>query len=98
MYDLTNLVKVATCYKNLKDTLLDVLITNKPNRFQKTIVCETDWSDWHMLLGITIRSNFIKPPPKAVKYRTYKNFNETVFLNELDQKPIQGDLHRSDYP
>ena len=35
MYDLTNLVKVPTCYKNLKGTLLDVLLTNKPNSFQK---------------------------------------------------------------
>ena len=38
MYDLTNLVKVPTCYKNLKGTLLDVLLTNKPNSFQKPIV------------------------------------------------------------
>ena len=44
MYDLTNLVKVPTCYKNLRDTLLDVLLTNKPNSFQKTMVCETGQS------------------------------------------------------
>ena len=37
-YNMTNLVKVLTCYKNLKGILLDVLLTNKPNSFQKTIV------------------------------------------------------------
>ena len=33
MHDLTNLVKVLTHYKNVKGTLLDVLLTNKPNNF-----------------------------------------------------------------
>ena len=98
MYDLTNLVKVPACYKNLKGTLLDVLITNRPNSFQKTIVCETCLCDCHMLISITLRSTFIKLPPKTVKYKSYKNFNETIFLHELDQKLIQGDLCRSDDP
>ena len=98
MYDLKNIVKVPTCYKNLKGTLLDVLLTNKPNSFQKTIVCETGLSDCHMLIATTLRSTFLKLPPKTVKYSSYKNFNETVFLHELDQKLIQGDLYRSDDP
>ena len=98
MYHLTNLVKVPACCKNLKGTLLDVLLINKPNSFQKTIVCETGLSDCHMLIAATLRSTFIKLPPKTVKYRSYKNFNETVFLHELDQIFIQGDLHRSDDP
>ena len=51
-----------------------------------------------MLIATTLRSTFIKLSPKAVKYRSYKNFNETVFLHELDQKLIQGDLYRSDDP
>ena len=80
IYDLTNLVKVPTCYKNLNGTLLDVLLTNKPNNFQQTIVCETGLSDYHMLIATTLRSTFIKLPPKTAKYRSYKNFSETVFF------------------
>ena len=91
-------MKASTSYKNLNGTLLDVLLTNKPNNFQQTIVCETGLSDCHMLIATTLRSTFIKLSPKAVKYRSYKNFNETVFLHELDQKLIQGDLYRSDDP
>ena len=34
MYDLKNIVKVPTCYKNLKGTLLDVLLTNKLTKKQ----------------------------------------------------------------
>ena len=33
-----------------------------------------------------------------MKYRSYKNINETGFLHELDQKLIQGDLYRSEDP
>ena len=46
-----------------------------------------------MLIATTLRSTFIKLPPKTVKYRSYKNLSEIVFLHELDQKLIQGDLY-----
>ena len=82
MYNLTNLVKVPTCCTNLKSTLLDVLLTNRPNSFPKTIICETGLGDCHMLIVTTLRSTFIKLPLKTVKYRSYKHFNETVFLHE----------------
>ena len=49
-----------------------------------------------MLIGTTLKSTFIKVPPKTVKYSSCKNFNETVFLHELDHKLIQEDLYRSD--
>ena len=58
MHDLTNLAKVLTCYKNLKGTLLDVLLRNRPNSFQKTIVCETGLNDYHMLIVTTLKSSF----------------------------------------
>ena len=51
-----------------------------------------------MLIATTLRSTFIKLPPKTVKYWSYKNFNEIVSLHELGQKLIQGDWYRSDDP
>ena len=81
MYDQTNLVKVATCYKNLKGNLLDVFL---------------NLTNCRMLKSATLRPTFIRLAPKTVKYRSYKNFNETVCLHELDQKLIHGGLHRSD--
>ena len=49
-----------------------------------------------MLIATTLRSTFIKLPPKTVKYKSYKNFNETVFLQKFEQKLIQGDFYSSD--
>ena len=54
--------------------------------FKKTVVCETGLRDFHMLIATAIRSIFKKLFPKTVKYRSYKNFNETVFLQKFRSK------------
>ena len=92
-YNISNLVKLATCFTSSKGTLLDVLLTNKPKSFQKTFVCETGLSDCHKLVATIFRSTFIKLPPKVVKYRSYKNFDENKFCHDLDQIPIKGDIY-----
>ena len=89
---ISNLVKSATCFKSSKGTLLDVLLTNKPKSFQKTFVCETGLSDCHKLVATIFRSTFIKLPPKVVKYRSYKNFDENQFCRDLDQILIEGNI------
>ena len=40
-FALTNLVKDKTCFKNKVGTLLDVILTNRPNSFRKTVTTET---------------------------------------------------------
>ena len=91
-YNLSNLVKSATCFKSSKSTLLDVLLTNKPKSFQKTFVCETGLIDYHKLVATIFRSTCIKLPPKVVKYRSYKNFDENKFCHDPDQILIKGDI------
>ena len=83
--NISNLVKSTICFKSSKDTLLDVLLTNKPKSFQKTFVCETGLSDCHKLVATIFRSALIKLPLKVVKYRSYKNFDENKFCYDLDQ-------------
>ena len=97
-YNLSNLVKSATCFKSSKGTLLDMLLTNKPKSFQKTFVCETGLSDCHKLVATIFRSIFIKLHPKVVKYISYKNFDENKFCRDLDQILIKGDLYKTNDP
>ena len=97
-YNLSNLVKSATCFKSSKGTLLDVLLTNKPKSFQKTFVCKTGLSDCHKLVAMIFRTTFIKLPPKVVKYRSYKNFDENKFCRDLDQILIKGDVNKAKDP
>ena len=95
-FTLTNLVKDKTCFKNKDGTLLDVLLTNKPNSFQKSVTTETGLSDCHKLVSTVFRSTFIKLPPKTIKYRSYKTYDKQNFLHELDQRLIQGDIYKTD--
>ena len=78
-FALTNLVKDKTCFKNKDRILLDVLLTNKPNSFQKCVTTETGLSDCHKLVSTVFRSTFIKRPPKTIKYRSYKTYDKQIF-------------------
>ena len=80
----------------MQGTLLDVILTNKPNCFQKTSAFETGLSDFHKLVVTIFRSTFKKLPPRIIKYRSYKNFNEKNFVYELDQQLIQGDVYKTE--
>ena len=43
-YNLTNLIKQPTCFKNLeKPSCIDLLLTNRPKSFQTTCFIETDY-------------------------------------------------------
>ena len=95
-FALTNIVKEKTCFKNTNGSLLDLILTNRPNCFQKTFVTETGLSDCHKLVTTIFRSTFQKLPPKTIKYRSYKLFNKQNFIHELDQKLIQGDIYKTD--
>ena len=89
-------MKDKNCFKNKDGTLLDVLLTNKPNSFQKSVTTETGLSDCHKLVSTVFRSTFIKFPPKTIKYRSYKTYDKQNFLHELDQRLIQGDIYKTD--
>ena len=73
-----------------------VLLTNRPNCFQNTVISETGLSDFHKLVITIFRSTFIKFPPKSIRQRSYKSFNKQNFVHELDQKLIKGDIYKTD--
>ena len=97
-YNLSKLVKSATCFKSSKGTLLDVLLTNKPKGFRKTFACETGLSDCQKLVATTCTLIFIKLPPKVVKYTSYKNVDENRFCRDLDQILIKGGIYKAKDP
>ena len=83
-YNLENLVKEPTCFKNPNNpSCIDLILTNKKQRFIHTQVIETGISDHHKLTVTMMRMYFKKAKPKIVTYRCYKNFNEENFRMEL---------------
>ena len=92
---MTNIINGKTCFKAQKGTSIDVLLTNRPRSFHKTDIFETGFSDHHKLILSVFRSYFIRIPPKTTEYRNYKNFNETVFLHDLDQELLKGEMNKN---
>ena len=67
--DSTSLVDQPTCYKKPdKLTCIDLIFTNRPNYFQKTIF-EIGLSDFHMMVVTELEKGFQKLKPPILVYR-----------------------------
>ena len=83
-YNLNNLIKEPTCYKNLlHPSSIDVILTNKMRRFQSSKTVETGLSDHHKMTVTVLRMFVKKKPPVCLKYRDYKNYDTLLFHNQL---------------
>ena len=82
-YDLHNLVTSATCFKCVKGTLIDVCFVSKPLRFKSTLNLDCWLSDFHNFICITTKLNMPRRSPNVIKYRSYKNFDESKFNYDL---------------
>ena len=49
MFNLTNLVDTETCVTNSHESTIDLILTNKPNPFQKTMDTQTGLWHFHKL-------------------------------------------------
>ena len=86
-YNLSNLIKDPTCFKNpLNPSSIDVILTNRIRSFQYSKVIETGLSDCHMMTITVLKSFFQKQKPKMIKYRDYRKFDEFIFRSELHLK------------
>ena len=72
-YNLQNLVKDPTCYKNSsKPTSIDLILTNFPKSFQHTQIVDTGLSDFHKLTLTILKTHFPRLKPNIVNYRDFK--------------------------
>ena len=88
-FDLTNLVKEPTCYKGSKGTLIDLFLTNIPSLFHSTGSFDCGLSDFHHIIHTSTRQQIPGRKPKYISYRSYKHFDESKFLDDLERVPFQ---------
>ena len=82
--ELKNLINEPTCYKNSeKPTCIDLILTNQPILFQRSVILETGLSDFHLLTITEFRMSFQKCKPHIITYRKYKNYDNDVFRSEI---------------
>ena len=83
-YNLKNIVKEPTCFKNPKHpTCIDLILTNRDKSFHDTKVIETGLSDYHKMTVTCLKRYVKKNPPIEVNYRNYKTFDEMLFKRDL---------------
>ena len=91
IYNLKNLVKEPTCYKNPDNpSCIDLFLTNRPRTFQCTTTIETGISDFHKLV-VTVHF-YKKQRPKIIHYRNYKNFENGKFRQVLKKELLKFDV------
>ena len=91
-YNLTNLIKQPTCFKNTKKpSCIDLILTNRPKAFQTTYVIETGLSDFHRTTVSVLKMHFRKPPPRIVSYRDFSNYHNANFITYLTEFIFEGE-------
>lgn len=88
IFDLTNLVKEPTCFcKDANPSLVDVILTNKPNYCCNICNFETGLSDVHHLVSVQFKGEIPQghKDKKKKQYRSYKNFDSENFISDLGQ-------------
>ena len=78
-YNLKNLVKGPTCFKNPdKPSCIDLILTNKSKSFRTSL-----------------KVYFKKKEPSVIQYRDYKNFSNDKFRNDLLNELIRSKIETS---
>ena len=73
LFDLTNLVKQATCFmKNCKESLLDVILTNNKKLCMQALNFATSISDCHNMISTIINNITPRNEKQKIKRRSFK--------------------------
>ena len=84
-YNLKNIIKQPTCFKNPgRPSCIDLILTNRPKSFQSTCVIETGLSDFHRMTVSVLKMHFRKLPPKVITCRNFSNYDNANFINSLN--------------
>ena len=84
LYSLKNIVKGPTCFKSIQNaTLLDVILTSNMKTVAGHLNIGTGISDFHNLICAATKAYVPEVNRCHIIYRSYKYFNEELFLKEL---------------
>ena len=67
-FSLKNLILGKSCFPAVSGTSVDIMLTNRPRRFQITSINETGFTDQCKLIVSFFGINFARLPPKIVEY------------------------------
>ena len=89
-YNLKNLIKNPTCFKNVDNpSCIDLILTNRHRSFQNNVTIETGLSDFHHMTVSILKTFFRKLPPKIISYRNFSkcspgDLKKDIQINVID--------------
>ena len=95
-FNLFNLIKTNTCFKS-KGSCIDLIPTNRKYCFKHSSTFETGLSDHHHLVYSMLKTCFKREESKHFIYRDYKNFNDTDFRMDLENKLEECPKHYENF-
>ena len=84
-----NLITSPTCHKGPTSTVLDVILVSQPKRYTQSLNCECPLSDFHNIIGGATKQYAPLQQPRKIYYRSYKNFDDNEFINDISYAPFQ---------
>ena len=86
-FDLTNIIRESTCFKNPENpSCIDLILTNRPRTFQNVCAIETGLSDFHKKPLTVMKESFQKYKPRLIKFRDYRHFQNNDFREDLSSE------------
>ena len=82
-----NVVKEATRVTPKTQSLIDLIVTTKPELVRMTGVMPLGISD-HSMVYATLRLANKRPPPKVIKIRNFNRFNEDNYKADIECSPF----------
>ena len=97
-FDLTNLIKEHTCFKNPENpSCIDLILINRPSNFQNACCAiETSLSDFYKMTFAAMRKHFQKYKPRLIKSRDYNHFQNNAFREDLLSELLNFNINISD--
>ena len=84
--DMKQLINEPTRITEYSKTVIDLIFTNREHKIVQSGIIHTTLSD-NSLVFCVMKGGVPKLPPRKFEYRSFKNYNKTEFINDLNQVP-----------
>ena len=78
LFNLTNLVHSETCFMKNSQSIIDLILTNKPLHFQNTHVVETGLSNYHKMISTFFKACLSKLKTKVICIEVIRNLMNQI--------------------
>ena len=96
VFNLKNLIKKPTCFKNLeRSTDIDHILTNHNRFWQNSSAFETRLLDFHTVTYTVLKIYGAKQKARVVQYKSYKNSNNE-FRRDMSKELFLTNLQKDE--